>query len=278
LGGSEKAQGESGQDLEAPPVSLPPEAREVWKDTPLAMKQAMAKREADYAKGIEKYRENANRALQMDNVLSQHNHYFASTGQHPGQAVDTLLRTASNLHSGNPMIGAQTVAKIINDFGINIEILDGILSGQPSVPRGTNDIDQIVEQRVQQAMSPLMQRFEQQKMYEQQQVKQKIGSELQEFAASNEFYNDVCMEMADMLDVAAKQGKQMPLKEAYDRACWANPAIRNILNTRSNAPTQQQQRAASTLRGSGLGGPGEAPEPDSLRAAIEQAFDSVGRM
>jgi len=267
------------QNLETPPVSLPPDAREVWKDTPLAMKAAIAKREADYAKGVEKYRENANRAVKMDSVLGQYQHYFATTGQNPGQVVNTLLRTASNLRSGNAMINAQTVAGIIKDFGTDINLLDDILSGQ-NVPRGTqpNDVDQRIQQGIQQALTPYMQQIERQKAYERHQQQQVIGSELQQFAKNNEFYNDVCLEMADFLDVASKQGKQMPLKEAYDRACWANPTIRQIMTTRANVPTQQQQRAASTLRGGGLGGEGGSPEPQTLRAAIEAAFDSVGRV
>jgi hypothetical protein len=265
-------------DLETPPISLPADAREVWKDTPLAMKQAMARREADYAKGIEKYRENANRAVQMDSVLNRYQPYFSMTGAHPGQTVDTLLRTVSNLTMGNEDQRADTMASLIDQFKVPIDKLDDRLS-RNYVPRGTQepDINQLVQQGIAQAMNPYVQQIEQQRAQERNRQAQAIGSELQQFAASHEFYNDVASEMADYLDVLASQNKQMPLDEVYERVCWANPVIRNIRNMRDRTPTQQQTRAASTLRGSGLGGEGDVQQHDTLRAAIEAAFDNVGR-
>ncbi len=99
---------------DTPPVSLPPAAREVWKDTPAAMKAAIAKREKDYEAGIVKYAGDAKRAQQMDQVLSQHQHYFAMTNEPVGKTVNDLLSVASNLYMGPPHVKAQIVAGLIN--------------------------------------------------------------------------------------------------------------------------------------------------------------------
>lgn len=262
---------------DAAPVSLPADAREVWKDTPPAMKAAIAKREADYAKGIEKYRDNAHRAEQMDNVLGRYQHYFAMTGEPVGQTVDNLLRTAANLHMAPPATKAQIVAGLINQFGVPIDALDAILAGE-NVPRGTHDD---VDSRIQQALQPFQQIISQQQQreqYERQQQQAKVAMEIQTFAANNEFYSDVASDMADFLDVATRNGRTMSLEEAYQRACVAHPQISQILASRSKAPTPQQKAAASTLRGNGLGSDLTASEPDSIKAAIEQAWDTAGRM
>jgi hypothetical protein len=263
--------------VDAPPISLPPDAREVWKDTPPAMKVAIAKREADYAKGVEKYRTNAERAQQMDGVLGQYQQYFAMQGTPPGQTINSLLQTASLLQMGTPMQRAQTVAQLINQFGVDIGALDSLLAGE-AVPRGTTDD---VQQRINEALQPFqgyVQQIEQQRQREAQQTQNRIGTELQQFAAKNEFYNDVANDMADFLDVAARNGRQMTLDEAYQRACMAHPSISQIVAARNKAPTPQQQAAASTLRGSGLGGPGEAADPSDIRSAIEMAWGDTARL
>jgi hypothetical protein len=259
------------------PVSLPPDAREVWKDTPPAMKAAIAKREADYAKGVEKYRNNAQRAEQMDTVLGQYQHYFAMTGEPPGRTIDTLLRTASNLHMAPGTTKAQIIAGLINQYQVPIDVLDGLLAGDPAPQGRVDDVDT----RIQQALQPFQQIIQQQQQreqYERQQQQGKIANELTDFAAKNEFYNDVAADMADFLDVAARNGRNMTLADAYQRACSAHPTISQIVASRAKAPTQRQLAAASTLRGNGLGSDLSAHEPDSIKAAIEAAWDTAGRM
>ncbi len=152
-----------------------------------------------------------------------------------------------------------------------------MLAGEAPAANPQYDIDQ----RVQQALQPYQQFIQQQQQQQQrQQMEQqsRVASEITTFASTHEFYNDVAGDMADFLDIAAKNNRPMTLDEAYQRACALNPQISQILQARNAAPTPQQKRAASTLRGNGLGGPGAAAEPDSLHAAIEAAWDTAGRM
>lgn len=262
---------------ESPPVSLPPAAREAWKDTPKAVREAVALREKQYNDGIVKYANDAKRAQQMDGVLGQYQHYFAMTGEPVGKTVNDLLRVASNLHMAPGATKAQIVAGLINQYSVPIDVLDSLLAGEsPQAPQ-----TDVIDQRIQQAVQPFQQvltEMQQQRMAEQQRQQGQVATEIQQFAAKHEFYNDVASDMADFLDIAAKNGRQMTLDDAYQRACALNPQISQILQARSAAPTASQQRAASTLRGNGRGGDGAAAEPDSLHAAISAAWDSVGRM
>lgn len=262
--------------LDTPPVSLPPDAREAWKDCPPALKAAIAKREKDYENGIVKYSQDAKRAQQMDAVLNQYQPYLAMTGESVGVTVNTLLRTASNLHMAPPAHKAQIIAGLINQYGVPIDVLDGILAGAAPQPNQPDAIDQ----RIQQAIAPfqtILQQQQQRQAYEQQQAQQRISTELQDFAKNHEFYSDVATDMADFLDVAARNGRQMTLDDAYNRACANNPQISTILAARSRQPTPSQQAAASTLRG-GPGGATEAAAPDTLKAALEHAWDTAGRL
>ena len=157
------SEGSPTPDLDAPPKSLSPEAREAWKDTPASVKADIAKREADYAKGIEKYRDNAHRAEAMDHAIQPFQQYLAMQGQPPGQTLHSLLQTASALQMGSPVQKAQTVAQLINQFGVDIGTLDGLLAGEP-VPRGTHDD---VDGRIQQALQPFQQFIQQQEQQRQ---------------------------------------------------------------------------------------------------------------
>ncbi len=275
--GGENDQAAGAADEATPPVSLPPAAREVWKDTPPAMRAAIAKRERDFEQGILKYSADAKRAQQMDGVLGQYQHYFAMTGEPPGKTVNDLLRVASNLHMAPGATKAQIVAGLINQYSVPIDVLDSLLAGE--TPR--TSAPDLIDQRIQQAVQPfqqIIQSFQQREQMEQQRTQGQIANELQQFAAKNEFYNDVSADMADFLDIAAKNGRSMTLDEAYQRACALNPQISQVLQARANTPTASQQRAASTLRGQGRGGSPAASEPDSLHDAISAAWDNVGRL
>ena len=260
---------------EKPPVALSATAREAWKDTPPAIKAEIKKREADFAKGIQQYAENAKRAMGMDAVLQPYSQYFAMNGG-AGNTIKTLLQTGAGLQMGSAQQKAELVANIIKQFSVDIRTLDNLLVGEAPPPEVQQN--QQIEQMLQQRLAPYQQQMQQFQQMQQQRVmqeQQQIGSEIQQFASQNEFYNDVKMDMADLMDLAANRGRHMSLQEAYDRACQAHPEISKIMQTRGRAPTEQKRRAASSISGGPAGG-GSA-EPDSLRGAIEMAWENAGR-
>jgi hypothetical protein len=104
-------------------------------------------------------------------------------------------------------------------------------------------------------------------------------SEIEMFSKDpkNEFYNDVRSDMADLLDLANNRGQDMTLQQAYDKACAMHPQISQIMASRAaRNNAQDKRRAAASISGS-PGGPGEAAEPTSTRAALEAAWENAGR-
>lgn len=262
------------EDSEAPPVGLPPAAREVWKDTPKAMKEAMVKREHDFATGIQRYAENAKRAEGMDRVLQPYQQYLAMNGG-PAQTINTLLQTGAGLQMGTPAQKAQTVASLIQQFGVDIQTLDTLLVGKTPQAKPQD----AVQQAVQQAVAPYQQQMEQFRAMQAQAAQQQQGAvtqEVNEFGTKNEFYTDVRGDMADILDMAANRGQQMTMQQAYDKACLLHPEISNIMQARSKAPTDNQRLAASSISGA-PGGAGGSNSDLSLRATIEDAWANAGR-
>jgi len=279
-GGEELGGGDTGTGSEDfAPQSLSATAREAWRDTPAAMKAEITKRERDFQQGIQKYAEGTKRSQSMDRALQPYQQYMQMNGG-AAESLQTLLQTGSALQMGTPVQKAGIVANLINQFGIDVQTLDGMLSGQ-GVPQEAQQQSQL-EQMFNQRLGPMQQQlnqYQQRDQYQAQQAAGAINNELTQFsqAPEHEFYADVRMQMADIMDMAANRGQHMDLQEAYSTACQLNPEIKKIVDGRAlAASSQSRRRAGSSIHGT-PGGPGGSAGSNQMRDAIEDAWDAAGR-
>ena len=61
----------------------------------------------------------------------------------------------------------------------------------------------------------------------------------------NVHFEDVRNDMADLIENAERQGRQLSLEEAYETACWANPQIRNVKLTQANKKRKEEAQKKS---------------------------------
>jgi hypothetical protein len=117
---------------------------------------------------------------------------------------------------------------------------------------------------------------------EQYQVQQGLEAFAQ--AAGHEFFEDVRQVMADLIEVAARQGKVLPIEEAYQKACKLDDGISKIMASRQGAQNPRAmtqaalraKRAASSVKGESTPHGATVPKDDSIRSALEAAFDESG--
>ena len=265
------------EEGEKPPVSLSPEAREVWSDTPEAVR-AEFKRMDDRMEGMaKKYGQNAQRAEAMDRALAPFQHLFQLNGG-PGQMLPNLLQTAQGLQMGTPQQKAMIAAKIIKDFGVDVKALDSALVGEaPSKQvQAQEQLDQYINQRIA-PMQQQLQHYQQRDQIAAQQAQQQVAQEVASFGSQHEFYEDVRKDMADLMDLAANRGREMTMEQAYSIACSQHPTISKILQQRqSTQAVQSKKNAASSIHGTAGGSMGS--QPNSIAAALNEAWDSAGRM
>lgn len=200
----------------------------------------------------------------------------------PIEVVESLLDTVGRLRMGTQVEKAQTVASLINMFGVDVSALDSMLVGEVPQANPHDEVRAIVAEQMQ-PFNNLMQQGEQQEHDRQMQMQQEAKNGIQTFIDSGkaEFLADVRNDMADFIDMAQKRGVNMPLQEAYDRACQLNPEVRSVLEQRSKLSgiTQGQsdiarkQQAALSISGRKSGG-GAAPTNLTLRDTIMQAMDN----
>lgn len=125
-----------------------------------------------------------------------------------------------------------------------------------------------------------MQATQQAQQQAQQRVTETANNEVDAFSkdAKNEFYRDVREDMADLLDLAAKRGYEMTLKDAYDRACAARPDIAGVIAARGAAVDHVKKRVASKSITGAPSGTTVASEASSLRESIASAWENSGRV
>jgi hypothetical protein len=175
------------------------------------------------------------------------------------------------------------MAKYIKDYDIDLIELDNALVGNPSQqPQAGPDISALVQQQVQQALAPIMQREQQQAQQSQREIDQTVES--MALDPKYPFFEDVRSEMADLIDMAAKKGLYLSLEQAYDKAVRLNDdtfAQLGRQSTMQNANQQHQQAqrakaAASSVSGSpASGGSMNLVGDGSLRGALEAAFSGA---
>ena len=140
---------------------------------------------------------------------------------------------------------------------------------------------------VQQQLAPVQQfmsQFQQVQQQQRQRAQEQAAGEVQSFLEQAEFGDDVREEMADIMEVAQRRGREMTLQEAYQQACLVNPDVRATLQARARArgaqattSVAQRARAAAV---SVSGAPAvSAPQqnPSDVRSAIEAAIAANSR-
>ena len=275
---------------ERAPQSWKPETREHWKALPAEVRGEIARREGEFARVMQETAEARRFSEAVMKTIAPYEHFIKAENANPIQAIDNLMATAARLRTGTAPELAGLVSGLIQQFGVGrfgpgfIETLDQALVGQTPKedPREVAMRRQLEQEiaPVRQFMNELQQQRQQQEVMQQ----QAAGSEVQGFLANHEFAMDVKEDMADLIEMASKRGREMSLEEAYDRACRSHPEIGRIFQKRDQASqaasrnqvAQRARAAAVSVGGAPTPGPSGNPSAD-LRSTIENAFGQNGR-
>lgn len=298
------APGDSGTETQAgaepaaaeaakPPIDWDAGLREQWGELPDGVRKKIADREQQMAQTMQGTAQARQIAQQVGNIANQFGSVMAAEGvQNPLQMFQGVMQTVAELRMGSPQQKAQKMAQLFNTYGVDLKELDRALSSQISgkpAEGAAPSVDPGLEQLLDQRLAPVNQFLQQQQHYQQQQQlagQQSAQAEVNEFAANGgEFLNDVRHDVADLMDLATRQGREMSLQEAYDKACAMNPQIAGVLAqrkeqealTQANQNVSRKRAAASSLGPANLGGNSGANN-ESLSGALNAAWDEqIGR-
>lgn len=262
------------------PKSLKLELQPHWDTAPEPLLAAINQREQDYEKGVTPLKEKAKQADEVLNEFRPYEMLLKMENTTPSKAIGPLLQTAAILRTGTPAQKAHAVATTMRQFGIPIEHIQSILSGngppQPALDPQYSQLHQQVQQLTQ---------------AQQQQSEMRINRAITEFSGNpeNKHFEAVQDRMAAFLsnpdtlpgfDPGMSEAERLRL--AYDTSIYADPTVRAQVLAEQQAAQQQTQQAsqqvvrakqaAVQIKGSPAAGPAPKADPKDRRAVLANAF------
>jgi hypothetical protein len=274
----------------APAVQAPagwgPAVREHWTKLPQPVQEYIHQREQQMQRWANDTAPLRSAGEQFLRAIEPYRMTIQAEGVDPVTAIGNLMQVGTTLRFGTPLEKAQVIAQCVKAYGVDIEALDAALVGAAPAAGASPQIN--IQAEVQRALAPLMQQAQQRQQWEARQTEEQARTELVAFAQDpkHEFMDDVRTLMADLIEVADKQGMDLPLQDVYDRACALHPEVSKVIMARqqgANAQqlTQKAQRAraaAVSVRGVAPVGNPTAVEPSSIRESIEAAIEAHSRV
>lgn len=226
------------QDIPPPPNSWRKEVAAQWGALPPEVRAEVERREADFHRGIEQYKEAAAFGQAARQMIAPYEATIRSLGLTPDRAVGELLAADHRLRFGQPAEKLAYFSQLAQHYGID---LNQVTQQEPAAP-----LDPQVA-TLQQQVQALGAYLQQQQMMGQQQERASLDSEISRFAAdpAHGHFETVRNDMAALIQA----GLASTLEEAYERAIYANPATRAaVLEQQAKAQREEAAKKAQAAR------------------------------
>jgi hypothetical protein len=246
------------RDITRPPSSWKPAIREEWGKLSENVRAEIQRREQDYQNGQAQLLPDATMGKQMRAVIEPYRMLIDAEGSTPDRAVADLLRTAATLRIGSQQEKLNALLGVVRDYGIDLPALVQQRmqqAGNPQAPQA-QQAQQFRDPRVDQMLREQAQERQQREQQYQTEMGTTVTAWMDAVDASGQpvrpYIGDVINEMS-VLVAQLKQSNPalthvQALDEAYERAIWANPEIRQVLQSKQQTEREQQQRAANQTR------------------------------
>lgn len=240
------------------PTSWSADAKATWSALPSSAQQTILKREAEMNEAGQRWSEEKRRyeeTIAPVRAVSQRN------GVDEREGLNRLL-AANDFLERSPAEAIQWLAKA---YGVDLGNLNANPTARPQV-------DPTVSQ-LQQKVSSLEKTFEERQHAE-------VLTTIDQFKASHEHFDEVRVDMGQLI----KGGMATDMEDAYQKAIWANPAVREKMIAAQTAgvdKARQQQaqvdkarRGAISVSGSPIAGgaPVEKREYETVEDAAKAAW------
>lgn len=205
-----------------------------WQKLPPQVREEIHRREQNFLDGIRQYREPAAFGQAVGNELLPHLDTFRALGTTPVAAVREMVGTWAALQRGSAQERANILASIAQNYGIDMASLANRDTAASGGAPAFNPENAALSQELQ-AVRQRLERFEQQ---QEAALAADANSEIERFQKDRPHFAEVRAEMAALL----RSGAAETLADAYDKAVWSVPAVRDKLLAEREA--QQRKRDA----------------------------------
>ena len=276
-------------EVEKAPASWKPAVRGKWAAVDPEVRQEILRRDREAAVVLNDTAQARQLAQGFHQMVQPYMARIQSMNAHPLVAVGELLKADHILSTAPPAQRAQFMARLISDYGVDIQALDNALVGKPVADPVDARVEQLLQQRLQPFQQFLTSQQEREQQFLRQQQEQAVTTVEQMAADTTKYphFEAVRDLMADAVEIFSKRGVNLSLEEAYNKAVAMDPTLSQANAARIAAETQAQQaaklngqaqqalKASSSVRGAPTGPIGGAPKASDRRATIAAAFEAA---
>ena len=216
-------------------LGLRKEAASAIAKDPVVM-QEFIRRSDEMHRGLEQYREKAQFGDTIRNAISPFMKTIEAAGVTPDVAVQALFNADSMLRSGSQQQKVQMLHKLAADYGIDINQV-----AQTPVERFDPST-----YALQQKLTNMESWIAQQTQAREQQETATLNSEIERFSSdkANVHFAAVRDDMAGLLQA----GLATDLRDAYEKAIYANPTVRAQVLAQQQAKADTERKVAATQK------------------------------
>ena len=236
-------------DVNRPPSSWRPLAKAEWEKLPETVRAEIHRRESDTHRGLAEIMPDIELGRSIKQVIEPYRMLIEAEGGTPERAVASLLQTAALFRVGTPGQKQAALYQIAQQYGIPMPQGDG-QQQQYAAPQTFHDprVDQLLAQQQREA-----QLREQREMQQHESIVSTFRNATdQQGQPLRPHFDDVEAEMVALVPAikAANPGMGAAdvLQQAYDRATWAHPEIRQLLQQKQMSELEAKRRAENQRR------------------------------
>lgn len=215
-------------------LGLRKEEAEAIASNPVAL-QAFIRRSEEMHRGLEQYRQHAQFAQEMGQAFAPFQQTMQQLGVTPSQAISKLMGADHALRFGSQQQKQGMLMTIARDYGIDMNF-------DPSQVQLADPAVSNMQMQLQQMQNWIQ---SQAKAVEEREAST-LNSEISRFASdpANTYFEQVRNDMAGLL----QSGIASDLKDAYERAIYANPTVRAQVLAKQQADAEAKRKAESAAK------------------------------
>lgn len=217
-----------------PPQSWKKDMHENWGKLDQSTQEYIELREKQMVDGLEKDRSDANLGRVMRDTMSPYKAMLQAQGVDEPRAVQALLNAHYKLTNGDPATKAGFFKQLARDYGIDLGQIQSSANGTQTDP---------VLQALQTELHGIKQTISSSQEKSLQESKARVLKDVEAFASdpAHLYFDEVANEITSFIQSGSD------LKDAYEKAVWANPITRQKEMSRMQTEQETKIREQAKL-------------------------------
>lgn len=244
------------RDINRAPSTWKPAARTEFDKLSPALKAEIHRREADFSNGQAQLLPDAKFGAEIRKVVDPYRMIIETSGGTPERAISDMLRQAAIMRTGSEQQKYATVAQIANFYDIDLRRF----APQPQTANGNQPQGQQPQVFRDPRVDQLLERERQAEQTRQAETQRAVDTTVERWmnevdAQGNPkraYLNDVVNEMSALVPQLRQLDPTLThvqaLDAAYERAIWAHPEVRGLLQQKQQTDLDAQRRAENQTR------------------------------